>query len=306
MSSDYAYQIALKTLKERCDYLQNKLDYMEEENCRLKLQIPDDSVKRTSSSVEQLNLQITLLTEQKAKLNRRVQLISTENQKLWSRLSELTANEMKVEEDRLKYIDGLSYSESHSDLEISKEPISRDDSRESLEEISLKINALIMDKRDFPSTLDLYVYKNPLQMENCAFSSSDNIQVLNSVKNHIIKLKQFRQILNNNKNDLTSAITLFKNFKKNNVCNECGKTFTNHCRDNSTVLSNAVGVEEVNDLATLEVSGVAVAADPDNPIRVCPLCAATISGLSEEFFKHVSGHFSDDEHEFTHTFEMVP
>lgn len=90
-ASKYALQVALQTMKERCQQLQNRLTSVEEENLRLKLEnqrfTSSNEETQTRSSLEE---QVTQLNKQKASLTHHIFMVANENKQLWTRLSQLT------------------------------------------------------------------------------------------------------------------------------------------------------------------------------------------------------------------------
>lgn len=96
LSNTLALNLALQTIKERCVHLQKRLFALESENSRLRLnqtnneksdsQANDNSL----SEVEDLRAKNAELTLQKSQLTENLTMISTENRKLWKRLSQLT------------------------------------------------------------------------------------------------------------------------------------------------------------------------------------------------------------------------
>lgn len=99
MASNYALQVALQTMKERCQQLQARLSVVEEENLQLKIekqrQIRQESkISANLCDIDKLQEQITQLSRQKSQLTHHIYMVATENKHLWTRLSLLTeANE---------------------------------------------------------------------------------------------------------------------------------------------------------------------------------------------------------------------
>ncbi|KAJ8870676.1 hypothetical protein PR048_029700 [Dryococelus australis] len=109
VASQYALQVALQTMKERCQQLQQRLAAEEEENLRLRMTLTsvrncsgdenesdDEKVitncprKEVTSSEEK----IARLSRQNSQLRHHLFLVASENRQLWCRLSSLTeANE---------------------------------------------------------------------------------------------------------------------------------------------------------------------------------------------------------------------
>lgn len=93
LSNTLALNLALQTIKERCVHLQKRLHTLESENSRLRLNTLNNDKKNDSSSlseIEDLRAKNAELTLQKNQLTDNLTMISTENRKLWKRLSQLT------------------------------------------------------------------------------------------------------------------------------------------------------------------------------------------------------------------------
>jgi len=90
-------------MKERCQILQKRLNALEDENQNLRCG-KDDNIKSTSSFATtpsvgfaaenfQLRLQLAELEKQKSQLTEQINMVSTENRKLWSRLSQMAKDQ---------------------------------------------------------------------------------------------------------------------------------------------------------------------------------------------------------------------
>lgn len=103
LSNTLALNLALQTIKERCVHLQKRLHALESENSRLRLNTINNDKKNESyfdnsiSEVEELRSKNAELTLQKNQLSENVTMISTENRKLWKRLSQLTKDNAEDE-----------------------------------------------------------------------------------------------------------------------------------------------------------------------------------------------------------------
>ncbi|KAL7024610.1 hypothetical protein ACKWTF_013126 [Chironomus riparius] len=98
LSNTLALNVALQTIKERCVHLQKRLYALESENSRLRLNSVSSGDKLSESrkdnslisELESLRAKNAELTLQKSQLTENLSMISTENRKLWKRLSHLT------------------------------------------------------------------------------------------------------------------------------------------------------------------------------------------------------------------------
>ncbi|KAG8266054.1 hypothetical protein J6590_080201 [Homalodisca vitripennis] len=83
-----ALQVALQTMKERCQLLQQRLVVVEDENLRLGI----ENQKVGSHEIEALNVlqeHIAKLSGQISQLTHHIYMVETENKQLWTRLSKL-------------------------------------------------------------------------------------------------------------------------------------------------------------------------------------------------------------------------
>lgn len=85
-----AMQVALVTLKERCQRLQDRLVTLEKENASLKLNRFQDDEKTSGDESLRMKEQIAQLERQKSQLTHHIFMVATENRQLWARLSKLT------------------------------------------------------------------------------------------------------------------------------------------------------------------------------------------------------------------------
>ncbi|XP_001357938.3 protein spindle-F [Drosophila pseudoobscura] len=98
---NYALQVALQTIKERCMQLQRRVTSMEEENQRLR-----EANAKGSSGVQpgsggggddslSLRTQVAELQRQKEQLEEHIGMVSNENRRLWSRLSQISKDQQQ-------------------------------------------------------------------------------------------------------------------------------------------------------------------------------------------------------------------
>lgn len=93
VGAQYAVQIAVHTLKDRCRNFQQRIADLEEENVKLRLQATsrhDNNDAASLPEIDNLKEQIIELSEQKQQLLNKVKMVTGENQELWRKLSRLT------------------------------------------------------------------------------------------------------------------------------------------------------------------------------------------------------------------------
>uniref|UniRef100_A0A1A9WRP7 Zn-C2H2_12 domain-containing protein n=1 Tax=Glossina brevipalpis TaxID=37001 RepID=A0A1A9WRP7_9MUSC len=101
LASQYALRVALQTMKERCMYQQKRLAEVEDDNQQLRERLTQTN-KPNNNNIPttyngggvaenfQLRLQVSELQRQNEQLNAHINMVSAENRKLWSRLSQMT------------------------------------------------------------------------------------------------------------------------------------------------------------------------------------------------------------------------
>ncbi|KAL7731150.1 hypothetical protein ACLKA6_014345 [Drosophila palustris] len=103
---NYALQVALQTMKERCIQLQRRVSSMEEENQRLRENnVGTASANSTSTNTDciddvvALRSQVDDLQRQKEQLEDQINMVSNENRRLWSRLSKISKDQTQLPKD---------------------------------------------------------------------------------------------------------------------------------------------------------------------------------------------------------------
>lgn len=102
-TTNYALHVALQTMKERCQSLQQRLVVVEDENITLRMQVGMDSPKQAGrlplnarNEIDDLSEKVGQLTRQKYQLTEHIAMVATENRQLWSRLSKLTKDNQNL------------------------------------------------------------------------------------------------------------------------------------------------------------------------------------------------------------------
>lgn len=135
VGSHFALQVALQTMKERCQHLQQRLTAVEEENLRLRIEnrrrrsdsagtvIADTSTNDSEDSktrIEGLEEKVATLTRQKSQLTHHLFMVATENRQLWNRLSCLTQANQSLGNHLSKISSTLSRHHSTNSITIAK------------------------------------------------------------------------------------------------------------------------------------------------------------------------------------------
>ncbi|VEN56766.1 unnamed protein product [Callosobruchus maculatus] len=90
LGAQYAMQIAVHTLHERCKSLQQRIAQLEDENVGLRVRCNrHESNESSLSEMDKLKEQITHLSEHRDQLQDKIRMVTAENQDLWSKLGKL-------------------------------------------------------------------------------------------------------------------------------------------------------------------------------------------------------------------------
>ncbi|XP_036322987.1 protein spindle-F [Rhagoletis pomonella] len=100
LASEYALRVALQTMKERCLVLQRRLTVLEEDNQGLRERVEqgkpaslsqnnNGAMDGEAAELMQLRVHVAELNRQKQQLSEHINMVSNENRKLWSRLSQI-------------------------------------------------------------------------------------------------------------------------------------------------------------------------------------------------------------------------
>lgn len=115
VSPQVALHIAIQTMKERCQTLQQRMTVVEEENRQLRQMAGTDKPRPNSgghsnghSELENLREKVAELTRQKTQLTEHIAMVATENRQLWSRLSQLTKDNQNLGDSLNKIKNSLS------------------------------------------------------------------------------------------------------------------------------------------------------------------------------------------------------
>lgn len=135
VGSHFALQVALQTMKERCQHLQQRLTAVEEENLRLRIEntrrrsdsagtvVADtltDESEDSKTRIEGLEEKVAMLTRQKSQLTHHLFMVATENRQLWNRLSCLTQANQSLGNHLSKISNTLSRHHSTNSITIPK------------------------------------------------------------------------------------------------------------------------------------------------------------------------------------------
>lgn len=317
-ASKYALQVALQTMKERCQQLQNRLTSVEEENLRLKLEnqrfTSSNEETQTRSSLEE---QVTQLNKQKASLTHHIFMVANENKQLWTRLSQLTEVNETLGDHLNKISDALNkHTSSAPKPNNSLNLVNKLDKKvtgardESLEEISLKIlNSFKQEKSDLEQQYKEMVELQKIQAElsSCGdfespVSDVSSDAILAEMKNCKNQLNIMEKTVVNQQRLLLSVLEKIKK-KGAQSKGSCPACKERKSQDVSAAVE--IPLQHMTDKDFIDESGM-VQDTENSGARVCPICARIFKCVDDDgkdftiFQDHVNEHFiEDDESEVT-------
>ncbi|XP_018319258.1 protein spindle-F [Agrilus planipennis] len=334
IGSQYALQVALHTLKERCQHFQERLTQLEDENVKLRMKINSSEEDNCSSVSEigKLRQKVTELTEQKEQLQNNIAMVANENKHLWARLTKLMYLKQSLD-SKLNTISGNFTKD--SELRGSKD--SEDDKSDNildingkisldLEDISLKLISSIAKEK---SELELQcsemaeLQNGKLNLENKhGFSyliEDDNNSSNKNFEIHIDKLKNIKIQLLQQKDELQKNL---KNIQQINThCKKCQKAVLK--TDSKSTLTSFPKLEVADYEEQLQLESLSKWATPENSStfidnkfftvtgaklnnikkdasqevdKICPMCCEIFGSKVPflEFQHHVEAHFIEN------------
>lgn len=253
LASNYAMQVAIQTMKERCHQLQCRLSIVEEENLRLRIEKQKMTsgmlTNESKNDVSSLQEQIAHLSRQKSQLTNHILMVATENKQLWTRLSKLTEANQSLGNHLSKISETLNNhplgdsQKPHESISIvnSCEKESKVSKEESLEEISLKIiNSIMREKMELEQQYEQMVelQTGAVSVEDCDFTlgsegrnadmnvrgatDEEVVEVLQDVRRVVEKMKEEKELLLQQQSGLRSAVASLSIMIKNGLtCKKC-------------------------------------------------------------------------------------
>lgn len=332
--SYHALLIAFKTMKERCQQLQNRLAAVEEENLCLRLECGKDmstAVVRVNGNsdkavIQTLQEKVEDLKKQKSQLTHHVFMVAAENRHLWNRLIRLSkANKSlgmhftKIS-DALKQhtptqpFDIMSYSFCNMPSSVKQETNKKcilnadnGDKEQSLEEISLKlINTIMLEKSDLEQQYAEMVElqnNSDLNLQNIGFTYPEDSDTdsLEQLKQHDVRLSQTKDALLAQHNRLKRAIQNIKKIKKGGMCSNCRKNANKKIVHVGVQFDSGDNFQEHGSTQT-SLPPISLPQEKcstensDMNDKICPLCGS-FYGKSipfAEFHEHVLSHFTKE------------
>uniref|UniRef100_A0A0P4VLP5 UBZ1-type domain-containing protein n=1 Tax=Rhodnius neglectus TaxID=72488 RepID=A0A0P4VLP5_9HEMI len=332
--SNYALKVALHTMKERCQKLQNRLSCLEEENLQLRIErhsIPGVAKKERDLHIDNITLhkKIEELNRQKSQLSHHIFMVATENKELWERLSKLSDEKNVETYSKNLLMTSNKYTNVIPDKSLQILELCKDTKEESLEEISLKVLNSIRKTRpslEGSECDDAMEWQtNALNVKGCEFNikREDGQSELDGVihmeiKDILDKLNIEKAMLKQQQEELKNALELMQRIakeKKSQTCKTCAARYNEETASKTSIkppelpenitTSAAADIEE-RDKSDLEMkfsAGITLK-NKENAFedRICPLCTKFYAKSTpfDEFNDHVLSHFVEDGEQDSH------
>lgn len=323
LGQQYALQVAVQTMKERCLQLQQRLALVEEENTVLRMKHNSDYLElsdpNNKSEIETLREKVAQLTKQKSQLTHNVLMVATENRHLWNRLSKLTQANQTLGNQLTKLSDSINPSavvQQPNQTSPSNLIRSRTFTQEtppkiipkldkdvyvdtSLEDISLKIlNNIAQEKSELEKQCAQMAEMQDGSFLNNSIGFAYPTDDLNDcdieISQHTEKLKYIKDALLIHREKLVNNMELFKKLHETGV-------FCKSCKRKSKEVKRSPKKYQDIEVKKDKIVAKHVKHDEEEHDKICPMCAKDFStGDVSEFVKHVQNHFTSSENENLH------
>ncbi|XP_028179441.1 protein spindle-F [Ostrinia nubilalis] len=332
------HELALHAMRDRCLLLQRRINALESDNMRLKLDITKANentpyIPLPEDEKFQLQQKIAELNKQKSQLLHHVFMVSCENKNLWNKISAIKGPE-KATKEYTKQPLARANTYVHSTPKTSAN-YQEKYSESSLEEISLKlINSYIQEKSQLVEQYEQMAQlqdaddENFLNVESIGFAYMEDpaMDSLKEIHLHTEKLQNLKKELAQQEQDLKVVITRIETvLKEGYKCPTCiannTKIITSEHKEieTSDSLANwATPVESsnYNNFSDLNTSAYKKNIDKNDsesracPNKVCPMCGQNFQEdvAFTEFQSHVENHFigESEADSVIDNFENVP
>ncbi|KAL5288867.1 spn-F family protein [Megaselia abdita] len=280
MASEFAIRVALQTVKERCVSLHQRLQLLEEENQVLRNQDEMGDFNKSDIpevDMERLKQKVSQLTSQNQRLNEHIQIISKENNQLWSRLSQMS-------KDR-----------STSTGSNSSSPRKQTD----------KESNLIRSRTFTQHSPNPNLRHTVVPFESIDGENTEDPILEEQINNQISSLQVMRDVAITQQTELKSSLQLLQYKILNQKCQKCmNKPETVEENQQTSISPTLVTPKENSKKSTAtdtkdHIDILAEKRAADDKDRVCPLCGQIFSQAVrfEDFVRHVEIHFIDEDEE---------
>lgn len=208
------HELALHAMRDRCLLLQRRINTLESDNMRLKLQTQSSSshIPLNDDEKATLNQKIAELTKQKSQLMHHVFMVSCENKNLWNKISSIKGSEKPaIKEGKHPLVRTNTYIQSTPRTSANYQ---EKYSESSLEDISLKlINSYIQEKsqlvEQYEQMTQLQDVDNLLNADSIGFAyfEGQGPDSLKELQYQTEKLYNMKKELDQQESDLKLIIT---------------------------------------------------------------------------------------------------
>ncbi|KAJ0178747.1 hypothetical protein K1T71_005522 [Dendrolimus kikuchii] len=314
------HELALHAMRDRCLLLQRRINALENDNMRLRLDVTKASENSSYIPLQDdektdLLQKIADLNKQKSKLMHHVFMVSCENKNLWNKISSLKGEKASKKEGKQPllrtntYIQSTPKSSTHYQEKYSES---------SLEEISLKlINSYIQEKSQLVEQYEQmaqlqHIDDDILNVDSIGFAYIEDpaTDSLKEIRCHAEKLQNLKKELYQQENDLKIIITRFEHILQEGykcptcIANNAKITTSEHKEiETSDSLANwatPADSNTYNNFSEINISAYKksivenereILEDPID--KICPMCGQTFQKdiAFSEFQAHVENHF---------------
>ncbi|CAH2105591.1 unnamed protein product [Euphydryas editha] len=338
LKTDYnnvsVHELALHAMRDRCLLLQRRINTLETDNMRLKLDITKAGEKPPYPAMQDdeklsLHQKIAELNKQKSQLLHHVFMVSCENKNLWSKLSSLKGSEKAIQE-RAKQPLVRTNTYIHSTPKYSTQSQEKY-SDSSLEEISLKlINSFIQDKSQLVEQYEQMaqiqdIDDGILNVDSIGFTYMEDpaTDSLKEIYNQTEKLQCLKKELAQQEKDLKTVIsrieTVMRDGYKCPTClaNKNTERYENKETETSEsleVYKNQLSISYNNDFSGEHTSMNKINTEHQETNtepydKMCPMCGERFQKetVFTDFQSHVESHFvGENEADSIDNFDSLP
>lgn len=320
-SSQLALRVALRTMKDRCVLLQQKLSVLEEENEFLRSRLETNQhegmhdvtlqikTARNDNELENLRSQVSELNKQNIQLMEYIHTVSNENKKLWSRLSVITKKQ-EIEGFDNYHLIPWPTSNGHASNKYKLYEHSGEEEKDNILE-----NCFIFDSENIQNTTCNNEEHNSDSLMN-AYEKKHEIFNIDAPENDfnieakkcIQGLKEIRLEVMRQQLDVSSSISSLENrliSERSPICchkarkaDKCCNTddipgMTRYSLHQQHEVKNFYFSKDENSTLPNENNFIRRKQEADGKIKVCPMCGLSFGPAItfDLFCSHVESHF---------------
>lgn len=306
--SKYALHVALQTLKERCQNLQQRLSVVEEENIALRVHCNNIESRNSMTELDTLRIKVLELKEQKTKLEDNFKLVANENKHLWSRLSKLLQVNKTLGSHLTKINESLnqhskkalirSNTFTQTDCDAKKAVAENGKISLELEDVSLKLfSTIAKEKTELESQCsEMMEIQSETASNSFGFSyaSDNNDTLVEDLEQHLNDLKNIKETLGRQNSLLKSTLANMESIKSDHLCPKCSKLMNNkdssHKNPDERDMDEELQMESLARWGTPENSDLFMSQNRN--VHICPVCNKTYDkNVMHNFLLHVEDHF---------------